>query len=114
MRKMLISAIVLLLVTWTAACGEGGLPLPAGTEKTDSLCPLEALAAGGTCYKVPLSHYETITWYEDTAGIEGWSLQWATDDEPFLAYLNKDNKKAHVLFYRQPGDQITGLLVRYD
>lgn len=111
MRKLFMMTTILILVLWTSACKEEGLPLPKGAKKSDSLCAVDALGTEGTCYEVPLSHYETIVWFEENVGEEGWLYQWVTDDEPFQMIMKKDNKKVQVIFYRQPDDQATALLI---
>lgn len=113
MKKNLCLFLLIGSVTLFAACDSGEIPLPHGTQEDKSLCPAVALKAEDTCFSVPLSHYETITWFQDVLQKEGWSVDWGTDDEPIKAYIQKKNKKTEWIFYKQMGDEITGLMKKH-
>ncbi|GMK39141.1 hypothetical protein PCCS19_21950 [Paenibacillus sp. CCS19] len=111
MKKCFVLLTILLLVV---GCSNTSIPLPPGTSQSKSSCPEEILHLGGTCYSVPHSHNETITWYEDKSIEEGWTFNSTTDDEPYsYVFITKD-KKAIITFYRQSEDEHTGLLMKMD
>ncbi|GBF76493.1 hypothetical protein PA598K_04967 [Paenibacillus sp. 598K] len=112
MIKKFYLLLMVCIVTLSTACDSGEIPLPHGTQEDNSLCPTVALGTEDICFRVPLSHYETLNWFQNILEKDGWSINWATDDEPIKVYLNKKGKKSELIFYKQSKDDLTGLLKR--
>ncbi|MFF2091330.1 hypothetical protein [Paenibacillus sp. NPDC058174] len=111
MRKILLTAILLLCVIGSSACSSKiQFPLPKGSKEDASLCPSVVLDEGGRCYKVSMNQHDTMTWFQDTADDKKWTSDWASDVDPFLLYLSKSDEQVKVIFYKWD-DDFTGVLL---
>lgn len=112
--KVLLAILLcgMIVACTNGANGEAYFPLPDGAEVSDAFCPAAAMSEGDICYKILLSHKQTIDWFEEVATSEQWHLQWTSDDEPFSAFLTKNNKRLYVIVYRQQEEQFTGVLLK--
>lgn len=104
-------SIVILMLFLIACSSNTVIPLPPNAKKSTSACP-KATLQEGECFSVPTTHNETIDWYMNKSKDKGWTFNITSDDEPFSYNLIIEDKSIMIYFYRQPGEQSTGLLVK--